>query len=43
MTNDTYAYNSLPNFQCKENATTGNGNHLNLLELVWKNSWNDFM
>lgn len=35
----SYACNSLTCFEFKLNAMTGNGNYVNLLQLVWKNSW----
>ena len=37
LTGYTYACNSLTNFEYEGHAMTGNGNHVNLLKLAWKN------
>ena len=38
----TYVFSSLTNFGYEVHTMTGNGNYVNLLKLVLKNSWNHF-
>ena len=40
VTHFTYTCNSFTNIEYQVHAMTGNGNQVNLLKLVWKNSWN---
>jgi hypothetical protein len=36
MTDHTYAFNSLTNFEYEANTMTGNGNHENFLKIIFK-------
>ena len=40
LTGSTYVCNSFTNIEYQVHAMTGNGNQVNLMKLVWKNSWN---